>query len=85
MVVTSMNLGGVMVSILTWNAIGVGSIPTLDTILHIFITPHNTGCRDHDPVKSCAVWLLNLPCVCKCKCTDCMCVIIIIKRLTIPK
>ena len=42
-------LGGVMVSGvggLIWNAKCVTSIP----ILSIFITSHDTGCPDHDPV-----------------------------------
>ena len=37
-IVTSGNIGGVMVSTLAWIARDVGSIPTLGTILPIFIT-----------------------------------------------
>ena len=40
-VVTSGNIGGVVVSTLVWNARSVGVIPALGTIIPIFITPTN--------------------------------------------
>ena len=76
------SLGGVMVSTLAWNAGNVGSIPA---IFPIFITLHDTGCHDHDPVQAlhCVVVDRTL-CIYVCMVTACMSLFESIKRLTIP-
>ena len=60
--ITSGILGGVMVSILTWNARDVGSIPALCTIFPVFITPTTLVAVTMNLYKLHAVWFLNLPC-----------------------
>ena len=50
--VVSGSLGGVMVSILAWNAGYVGLIPTFMHNISNFQHTHDTGCGDHDSVQA---------------------------------
>ena len=50
-----------MVSTLAWNARDVGSIPAIDIIFPIFITPTTPVSITGILSKLCTVWLLNLP------------------------
>ena len=70
--------------VLTQNARDVGSIPALDTIFPISITPTTLVAVTMVLYKLCTVWLLNLSCVCLCKAIARVYIIVSIKRLTIP-
>ena len=63
----------------------VGSIPDFGAIFPIFITTHDTGYRDYDPVQAMCRMVVELSlCNCIYKAVACMYVIVSTKKHNIP-